>query len=111
LAADLPAQLNENKSPRLFAIPIKKFDMIRTIARLYHLVLLAIFAVSGLIAQSPTHIDTRSKDPKPFSLDDVLLYIVFPILLFIYVWWARAFTKRKREKADKEGAGNDIVES
>ena len=85
--------------------------MIRTIARLYHLVMLAIFTVSDLVAQSPTHIDTRSKDPKPFSLDDVLLYIVFPILLVVIVWWNRANTKRKREKADKEGAGNDIVES
>jgi hypothetical protein len=73
--------------------------------------MLAIFAVSDLIAQSPTHIDTRSKDPKPFSLDDVLIYIVFPILLFIGVWRARANTKRKREEAGKERAGNDIVES
>jgi hypothetical protein len=85
--------------------------MIRTIVRLYHLLILAIFAVSDLIAQSPTHIDTRSRDPKPFSLDDVLLYIVFPILLFIAAWWTRAYTKRKRKEADKEGAGKDIVES
>jgi len=53
-----------------------------------------------LTAQSPTHIDTRSKDPKPFTLDDVLLYIIFPVLLFLAALWARRYQKKKREEKD-----------
>ena len=59
-----------------------------------------IYSLSQLLAQSPTHIDTRRKDPKPFTLDDILLYIVFPLFLFIGALLARRYQKRLKEKTD-----------
>jgi hypothetical protein len=32
-----------------------------------------LYSLVELMAQSPTNIDTRSRDPKPFTLDDILL--------------------------------------
>jgi|GEM_PF-2079573 len=51
-----------------------------------------------LVAQSPTNIDTRSRDPKPFTLDDILLYIVFPSLLLIVAIYSRRLQKKRKEK-------------
>jgi hypothetical protein len=62
---------------------------------------LFIFLVE-IIAQSPTHIDTRRKEPNPFTLDDILLYIVFPALLFLAVLWARRYQKKKKEESDHQ---------
>jgi hypothetical protein len=58
------------------------------------------YSLSGLLAQSPTHIDTRRKDPKPFTLDDILLYIVFPVLLFIAAYFGRRYQKKLKEKKE-----------
>lgn len=57
-----------------------------------------LYSLSELLAQSPTHIDTRRKDPKPFTLDDILLYIVFPLLLFIAAYLGRRYQKKLKEK-------------
>lgn len=59
-----------------------------------------IYNTSILMAQSPTHIDTRRKDPKPFTLDDILLYIVFPVLLFIAAYVGRRYQKKLKEKKE-----------
>lgn len=56
------------------------------------------FSLAELVAQSPTHIDTRKKDPKPFTLDDILVYIVFPVLLFLGIILAQRYQKKLREK-------------
>lgn len=56
------------------------------------------FSLIELMAQSPTHIDTRRKDPKPLTLDDILLYIVFPLLLFAGVILARRYQKKLQDK-------------
>lgn len=56
------------------------------------------FSLMELMAQSPTHIDTRRKDPKPFTLDDILLYIVFPLLLFIAAIAGRRYQKKLKDK-------------
>jgi len=57
-----------------------------------------IYSLSEILAQSPTHIDTRRKDPKPFTLDDILLYIVFPVLLFAGAYLGRRYQKKLKEK-------------
>ena len=56
------------------------------------------FSLLDLVAQSPTHIDTRRKDPKTFTLDDILVYIVFPILLFTFVLFLRRYQKKLQER-------------
>lgn len=67
----------------------------------FYLVLMAlIYGAIALLAQSPTHIDTRRKDPKPFTLDDILLYIVFPVLLFIAAYIGRRYQKKMKEKKE-----------
>ena len=67
-----------------------------------------LYSLVELMAQSPTNIDTRSRDPKPFTLDDILLYIVFPTLLFIVAIYGRISHKKRKEKetlrnSDAEG--------
>lgn len=57
-----------------------------------------IYNLSELLAQSPTHIDTRRKEPMPFTLDDILLYIVFPVLLFIAAIAGRRYQKKLKDK-------------
>ena len=59
-----------------------------------------LYSTSIMLAQSPTHIDTRRKDPKPFTLDDILLYIVFPVLLFIAAYFGRRYQKKIKEKKE-----------
>jgi hypothetical protein len=56
------------------------------------------YSLSELLAQSPTHIDTRRKDPNPFTLDDILLYIVFPVLLFIAAYFGRRYQKKLQQQ-------------
>lgn len=71
----------------------------KNIIRRFAFVFLGIFFVLvEILAQSPTHIDTRRKDPKPFTLDDILLYIVFPILLFIAAYFGRRYQKKLKKK-------------
>jgi hypothetical protein len=65
------------------------------------------YGLNELLAQSPTHIDTRRKDPKPFTLDDILLYIVFPALLFIAAYFGRRYQKKLKEKQQLEKADSE----
>lgn len=57
-----------------------------------------LYSLMELMAQSPTNIDTRSKEPKPFTLDDILLYIIFPVLLFAAAIYVRRHQKKLRKK-------------
>lgn len=67
--------------------------------RPYGLALLGIFiTLAEMLAQSPTHIDTRRKEPNPFTLDDIILYIFFPLLLFIAAYFGRRYQKKLQEK-------------
>ena len=71
----------------------------KTMIRGVALTLLGLFySLMEVMAQSPTNIDTRSRDPKPFTLDDILLYIVFPSLLFIVAIYGRIHHKKRKEK-------------
>lgn len=60
-----------------------------------------LYSLSEILAQSPTHIDTRRKDPKPFTLDDILLYIVFPVLLFLAAYFGRRYQKKLKKKTQR----------
>lgn len=73
----------------------------KTILHRFFVVLMGLmYGTIELLAQSPTHIDTRRKDPKPFTLDDILLYIVFPVLLFIAAYFGRRYQKKLKEKKE-----------
>jgi hypothetical protein len=57
-----------------------------------------------LVAQAPTGIDTRAKDPNPFTLDDILLYIVFPVILFATAYLVH---RRQKKQAKQKGPANE----
>jgi len=58
-------------------------------------------SVMILMAQSPTGIDTRAKTPGPFTLDDVLLYIVFPVILFVTAILVHRHQKKEAKKKNQ----------
>ena len=58
------------------------------------------FSMSTILAQSPTNIDTRRKDPEPFTAIDYLIYIGFPVLMVILVIWYRNYRKKQEENKD-----------
>jgi len=62
------------------------------------------YSIVVLMAQAPTGIDTRAKDPNPFTLDDILLYIVFPVILFLTVYLVQ---RRQKKQAKKKGAAEE----
>jgi len=83
----------------LLAILAKQHHIMKKIIRSSMLVLIGLtYSLSEILAQSPTHIDTRRKDPKPFTLDDILLYIVFPLLLFAAAYFGRRYQKKLQDK-------------
>lgn len=57
-----------------------------------------IYSGMFLMAQAPTGIDTRTKDPNPFTLDDILLYIVFPVILFLTAYLVHRHQKKQAKK-------------
>jgi len=59
-----------------------------------------LFTMNTILAQSPTDIDTRRKDPRPFTAIDYLIYIGFPILMVILVIWYRNYRKKQEENKD-----------
>jgi hypothetical protein len=63
-----------------------------------------VFRLMEIMAQSPTHIDTRTREPQPFTPGGILMYIVFPVLLFIAVLWGRHYQKKKRESKETPGS-------
>jgi hypothetical protein len=60
--------------------------------------------LADLTGQSPTGIDTRQREPKPFSLEDVLLYIVAPVVILGLSLWYR-YTQNKKRLEREEQAG------
>ncbi len=56
------------------------------------------YNIMVLMAQAPTGIDTRTKDPNPFTLDDILLYIVFPVILFLTAYLVHRHQKKQARK-------------
>lgn len=79
--------------------------------RIWAALIMVMLAWGQLMSQSPTHIDTRRKEPNPLTLDDILLYIVAPLLLIGVSLWYRYHTNRKRmekeldQRQEKSGSG------
>ena len=61
-------------------------------------------SIGYLVAQAPTGIDTRAKDPNPFTLDDILLYILFPVILFVTAYLVH---RRQKKQAKKKGTAEE----
>lgn len=49
-------------------------------------------------AQTPTHYPT-GQNPMEFTPMNILVYIVFPVLLFVFLFLAR---RRKKKKGNEE---------
>ena len=49
-------------------------------------------------AQQPTHYPSDG-DPVEFTTINILVYIVFPVLLFVFLFFAN---KRKKKKAEEK---------
>ncbi len=82
--------------------------MKRLILRGYWITWSILTGIAQLQAQSPTHIDTRKKEPQRFTLDDILLYIVFPLILAAIAIWANRYRKKQKEKeADHQAPANE----
>ena len=82
--------------------------MKRLILRGYWITWSILTGIAQLQAQSPTHIDTRKKEPQRFTLDDILLYIVFPLILAAIAIWANRYRKKQKEKeADHLAPANE----
>jgi hypothetical protein len=69
--------------------------------RLVGMILTIYSGMITLMAQAPTGIDTRAKNPRPFTLDDVLLYIVFPVILFVTVILVHRHQKKQAKKKNQ----------
>jgi hypothetical protein len=69
--------------------------------RLAGMILTIYSGMITLMAQAPTGIDTRAKDPRPFTLDDVLLYIVFPAVLFVTAFLVHRRQKKQAKKKNQ----------
>ena len=63
--------------------------------------------IANVSAQSPTHIDTRQREPTPFSLDDILLYIVAPLVILLLSLWYRYRQNKKRLAEENEDKTSD----
>jgi len=48
-------------------------------------------------AQTPTHYPTGS-NPMEFTTMNILVYIVFPVVLFVFLYFANK--RKKKKKAD-----------
>ena len=59
-----------------------------------------VFLAGGLIAQTPTHYPTGS-NPQPFTLPNILVYIVFPVLLVVAWIVVKRLQRKRMENPDK----------
>lgn len=58
-----------------------------------------LYSLQQVAAQGPTSIPTGEPEPVPFTLPNILIFIVAPVLLFIfYIWWL----KKKRKEREEE---------
>lgn len=66
--------------------------------------LLSLFALAlNLYSQGPTSIDTSKPEKVPFTLPNILIFIVLPAILFIfYLWWIRQKKKEYEKKREQE---------
>lgn len=60
-----------------------------------------------LSAQGPTSLPGGKPEPVPFTLPNILIFIVAPVLLFIfYIWWLKQKRKEREEELQKKNAEN-----
>lgn len=74
------------------------------------MMLLGLFLVTGLqqiAAQGPTSIPTGEPEPVPFTLSNILIFIVAPVLLFVfYIWWLKQKRKEREAELQKKNEEN-----
>jgi hypothetical protein len=81
--------------------------MKRMILKAYSGVVFALFTLQSVAAQGPTSIPTGEPEPVPFTLPNILIFIVAPVLLFIfYIWWLKQKRKEREEELRKKREEN-----
>jgi len=72
--------------------------------RVFSLAGILLVQVQFLAAQVPDNLPAGNPEPVPITPGNILIFIVLPVLLFIfYIWWLRD-RKKKREEALKKKA-------
>jgi hypothetical protein len=81
--------------------------MKKRLIKLYGVMLLLALSVQHAVAQGPTSIPTGEPEPVPFTLPNILIFIVAPVLLFIfYIWWLKQKRKEREEELRKKREEN-----
>jgi hypothetical protein len=71
--------------------------------KLYTTMMLLLLGLQQVAAQGPTSIPTGEPEPVPFTLPNILIFIVAPVLLFIfYIWWLKQKRKEREEELQKK---------
>lgn len=71
--------------------------------KLYTTMMLLLLDLQQVAAQGPTSINTGEPEPVPFTLPNILIFIVAPVLLFIfYIWWLKKKRKEREEELQKK---------
>jgi len=71
-----------------------------------------LFFIQDIAAQVPTHLPAGDPEPVPFTLPNIIIFIIIPLgLLIFYVWWLRQRKKKQEElnKLDKEQENNSTI--
>lgn len=77
------------------------------ILKIYFGVIFTLLAFQNVVAQGPSSIDTSEPDPLPFTLPNILIFIVAPVLLFVfYIWWLKKKRKEREAELQKKNAEN-----
>jgi len=58
--------------------------------------------MSVVFAQQPTHYPSGG-EPMEFTTINILVYIVFPVLLFVFLFFANRKKKKKKENLENAG--------
>jgi len=81
--------------------------MKRLILKVFNGVLFTFLALQSVVAQGPTSIPAGEPEPVPFTLPNILIFIVAPVLLFIYyIWWLKKKRKEREEELQKKREEN-----
>ncbi|MEX0987407.1 MAG: hypothetical protein WD052_08020 [Bacteroidales bacterium] len=55
------------------------------------------------VSQVPTHIDGKKPVAVPFTLPNILIFIVIPLgLLVFYIWWLKQNKKKQAEAEQRK---------
>ena len=62
-----------------------------------------IFQLQYLAAQVPTHLPGKDPEPVPFTLANIIVFILIPVgLLVFYIWWLKQNRKKAAEEREKD---------